>query len=397
MKHPAPVTAIVCTDWATDSSGGATFEHDVLAAALRRTDRGALVVYPDIPAIRALVDDAHAGGRVTLVPALATPNIARRLQKRVSRMAGRSAPHLPFADLGGALAAAGAECAWMLGGSQVPLDLPYLATVWDVQHRAQPWFPEVSSNGEWREREQLVREFIARAFRVLTGTAQGAREVEAFYGRPVTDSRVIPFAVPEFARQAGAEERLSRPAEVGERYLLYPASFWAHKNHVTLLHALALLSDDTQLVLVGADRGAMAHVRSTALALGVAERVVFMGHVPRASLIALYQHAEALVYASLFGPDNLPPLEAMALGCPVIASDIPGASEQLGDAALLVSPLSAEAWTSAIRDLRDQPAQRARLVARGHECSSASGAEHYANEVFRIIDEELAPVRALWA
>ena len=46
---------------------------------------------------------------------------------------------------------------------------------------------------------------------------------------------------------------------------------------------------------------------------------------------------------SLFGPENLPPLEAMALGCPVVAADVPGAREQLGDAALRVPPIDAAA------------------------------------------------------
>jgi glycosyltransferase involved in cell wall biosynthesis len=43
-----------------------------------------------------------------------------------------------------------------------------------------------------------------------------------------------------------------------------------------------------------------------------------------------------LRYPSFFGAENLPPLEAFALGCPVIAADMPGAREQLGDAAILV-------------------------------------------------------------
>ncbi|MFM6269445.1 MAG: glycosyltransferase, partial [Dolichospermum sp.] len=55
-------------------------------------------------------------------------------------------------------------------------------------------------------------------------------------------------------------------------------------------------------------------------------------------MTSLYINAFSLAFMSFFGPDNLPPLEAMALGCPVIASKVSGSEEQLGNNALLVNP-----------------------------------------------------------
>ena len=52
----------------------------------------------------------------------------------------------------------------------------------------------------------------------------------------------------------------------------------------------------------------------------------------------MYKNAFALVYASFLGPNNIPPLEACALGCPVVAANIPGAFEQMGDAAAFFDP-----------------------------------------------------------
>ena len=96
------------------------------------------------------------------------------------------------------------------------------------------------------------------------------------------------------------------------------------------------MPDAPDIVFVGADKGTQKHVMAEAEALGVARRVHTLGFVDRERLVALYQHAEALIYPSLFGPDNLPPLEAMALGCPVIAARVDGADEQIGDAGILV-------------------------------------------------------------
>jgi len=90
-------------------------------------------------------------------------------------------------------------------------------------------------------------------------------------------------------------------------------------------------------VFSGADEGNLSYILKHAEALGVREQVDYRGRVSDEALLALYRGALALVFASAVAPDNLQPLEAMALGCPVIAADVPGAREQYGDAALFLS------------------------------------------------------------
>src|SRR5437762_10866221 len=102
--------------------------------------------------------------------------------------------------------------------------------------------------------------------------------------------------------------------------------------------------DPPHLVCVGEDRGTKEHVMREAKALGVEHRIHTPGFVERSRLTSLYQHADALLYPSLFGPDNLPPLEAMALGCPVVAARVAGAEEQLGNAAALVDPFDVDGY-----------------------------------------------------
>ena len=91
---------------------------------------------------------------------------------------------------------------------------------------------------------------------------------------------------------------------------------------------------DYELVLVGDDKGQAGHVASLVREMGLSDSVHQLGFVETEELVALYRGAHSLLYLS-FGPENLPPLEAYALGCPVVASDVPGAREQLGEAALL--------------------------------------------------------------
>jgi glycosyltransferase involved in cell wall biosynthesis len=182
-------------------------------------------------------------------------------------------------------------------------------------------------------------------------------------------------------------------------YLFYPAQMWPHKNHVNLLEALALLRkrDGLQLSLAlsGSDRGNLGYVQQAAARLGVADAVSFLGFVSREDLVGLYRHALALSYVTFFGPENLPPLEAFALGCPVVASNVSGAEEQLADAALLVDPRRPDEIAAAIRDLHDDPVLRANLVERGRQRARRSTGREFVAAVLRWCDE-FAAVRRCW-
>lgn len=394
-----PIRIALVRNAAGAESGGATFEEDVWRAAMESGTAHHLVMYPNTSRTAAYVSDHRATDRFTLLHALTEPSLPARLVHRTGRALRRQAAARPFAQLGEALATAGARCAWMLGATVVPLDMPYVATVWDLQHRVQPWFPEVSSDGQWRERERLFAEYIGRAAAVLVGTNAGAAEIRAAYGEPAGGLHVLPLPTPSFALEAAAEPMPHRPEGLPPRYLFYPAQFWAHKNHVTALRAIAALADAPDaphLVLVGADRGVHDHVMRAASSLGVEQRVHALGHVSRETLVALYWHAEALLFPSLFGPDNLPPLEAMALGCPVIAARVNGAEEQLGNAAMLVDPLDADGFAAAARQLREESTHRSALIERGRARARSWTAAQYAAAVFALIEHRIAPVRALW-
>ena len=131
--------------------------------------------------------------------------------------------------------------------------------------------------------------------------------------------------------------------------------------------------------------------------LGLEERVKFVGHVDDQELSRLYLSAAALVYASLSGPENLPPLEAMAAGCPVLNSDFPGAREQLGEAALFVPPQDPTAWAAAMEEvlkaaggesIKDRASQGRRLV-------QIRTTTSYVDGVLKWI-EEFGGTRSLW-
>jgi glycosyltransferase involved in cell wall biosynthesis len=257
----------------------------------------------------------------------------------------------------------------------------------------------VSAGGEWERRERQHRSRLQRAAAVIAGTEVGRREISAFYQVPEQRIHVLPHPTPSFAldappSQPGALDRFRLP----EQYLLYPAQFWPHKNHAAALLALKLLRErgvELPMVFVGSDQGNASTVRRLAGELGLAGQVRFLGFVSVEELVALYRGALALAYPSLFGPENLPPLEAFALGCPVVAADVPGAAEQLGDAALRVDATRPEAIAGALLRLRDDASLRAALAARGLERARRFTGKDFVRGVYGILDG-LAPYVRCW-
>jgi glycosyltransferase involved in cell wall biosynthesis len=135
-------------------------------------------------------------------------------------------------------------------------------------------------------------------------------------------------------------------------------------------------------------------VRDYARRLGLEDQVKFLGFVEQNDLIDLYKGAFCLVFASFCGPDNLPPLEAFALGCPVIASEVPGAREQLGDAAILVPPTNERALAEAIMSLRDQETRK-RFIKSGHARVLATNWDDHVRGLLASWDE-FAAIRRAW-
>lgn len=293
-----------------------------------------------------------------------------------------------------ALQKSGIQFTLSLSPSYLTTEIPYLVIVWDLQHRRQPYFPEVSAGGVWESREHYYSTMLRRAAIVITGTAAGKAEIEQFYQVSSERIKILPFPTPQFALDAppDAGKQILEKYQLPANYLFYPAQFWPHKNHVGLLLALKLLRDQYNisipLVFSGSDQGNLAHVQRVVEQLNLAEQVHFIGFVPQADLIALYRQAFALTYMSFCGPDNLPPLEAMALGCPVIASRVSGAEEQLGDAALLFDLKDSEqAVALAIKALWDDPSLRQSLINRGVERAWSWTSKDYVHGIFSILDE----------
>ena len=212
-----------------------------------------------------------------------------------------------------------------------PVDRPpAVTTVHDLQHELYPRF---FSRAE-RAYRHAVYGWTVKRSRLVIAISEHARETMLDrYGLDPDRVRTVHLGIDH--------ERFTSDGREREPLLLYPANRWRHKNHERLFAAFALVRKDRpELTLVLTGQG---HERAV-LPTGVEYR----GHVTADELVALYRTASCLVFPSLYEGFGLPPLEAMACGCPVAASNATSLPEVCGDAAEYFDPLSVDDMAAAI-------------------------------------------------
>jgi glycosyltransferase involved in cell wall biosynthesis len=220
------------------------------------------------------------------------------------------------------------------------LDLPTVVTLHDVQHLD---LPQLFSRGERAYRSRFYQRSVRRADRLIVISEFVRERAVARLGLDPARIRVVPLGLDHEVLRPGGGER--------EPFLLYPARNWPHKNHARLFEAFALLRQERpelRLVLTGS---AFPDTPD-----GIESR----GHVPWAEVVGLMQRAAALVFPSLYEGFGLPPLEAMACGCPVACSNAAALPETAGDAARLFDPHDPAAIAEAVREVLAAPEEWSR-------------------------------------
>ena len=209
----------------------------------------------------------------------------------------------------------------------------------------------------------LTGDSVRRADLIFTPTQTIADEVRSYFG--VKDTPIRPFYngvdVQSFSRAPGEMQ----PAQLIEKqgicrpYIFVSGAIEARKNLETIYRAVGALAPDhpVDLVLAGSirDQAYADRLANLAQTLGIESRVRRLGFVEEDLLVALYQQALAYTTASRDEGFNIPPLEAMACGIPVICSDIPVHRELFEGSALFFPVDSAEALANCIRQVITAP------------------------------------------
>jgi glycosyltransferase involved in cell wall biosynthesis len=217
------------------------------------------------------------------------------------------------------------------------LDIATVVTVHDLLHLDHP---ELFSRAERLFRARTYEQSARKADAVIVPSQFVRRRTIELLGLPPERVHAIPWGLDHERFRPGDEPR--------EQFLLYPARPWPHKNHGRLFEAFALLREERpklQLVLTGGGH------EGRPVPSGVDVRGLVSGE----ELASLYRRTACLVFPSLYEGFGQPPLEAMASGAPVAASNIPAIAEATGDAAALFEPSEPEDIAAVVSGVLDAP------------------------------------------
>jgi glycosyltransferase involved in cell wall biosynthesis len=286
-----------------------------------------------------------------------------------------------------------------LGDSSLRIgDHPFIVTVMDLDHRDHPEFPEHFVNRFFERRERSIAITLRRAMAVISNCSFYADKIARLYDVDPERIIVLPF-IPSVGVQRYAAgdkavtlDKVKQKYALPDRYVFYPAYFSFHKNHLYLIEGLVELRrrhgvEMHAVFCGGGDPGDQANVEIQVSALGLSEQVHFLGFVPDEDLAPLYQGALALVMPVYYAPTNLPPLEAMVLGCPVIYSDFPSFREQLGDGALYCDLANASSLADHLVNLIENPLVVERLRQAGYKLANELAKCNYGERLAPVLDK----------
>ncbi|MBS0221084.1 MAG: glycosyltransferase family 4 protein [Proteobacteria bacterium] len=220
--------------------------------------------------------------------------------------------------------------------------------------------------------------------RFITVSSFSAREITRHFGIAADRITVVPNAAEHFYDLEVDRSVLDRLGLSGQKYVLAIGGRSRRKNLALIERALAGLDGCPPLVIAGGG-GSRAFATSNA---GPSSNAVFLDHVSDAAIKSLYQDALCLVFPSRYEGFGLPPLEAMACGCPVIASRAASMPEVCGDATLYCDPDKPDTVIAGIRLMMTDPALRTRLIENGIKQARLFSWERSASKLLEVAEAQ---------
>jgi glycosyltransferase involved in cell wall biosynthesis len=187
----------------------------------------------------------------------------------------------------------------------------------------------------------MIRSSLSRADIIVSVSENTKKDLVEIIGTNANRIKVVHEAADQKYRQVTDRLKLDEVKSkynLSDNFIFYSGSLSPRKNMLRFLTAFNLIKDTVphKLVLTGGKSWKDGDVRQLISQLG--DSVIKLGYVPDEHMPFIYNLADLFVYPSLYEGFGLPPLEAMACGCPVIASNSSSIPEVVGDAAVMIDP-----------------------------------------------------------
>ena len=254
---------------------------------------------------------------------------------------------------------------------------PFVVTVYDMIHELYPeLFPNKNKISE--RKKNLTR----KADIILSISENTKKDLIEIYDVPENKVKVVYLANSLISSNCLTIDKLIEIYDINKPYLLYVGSRNSYKNFGMVLDIYSNhFSDNFGLICFGGNAFNKVELKKIA-SIKTSHKVMQLSGSDDL-LASLYKHAFCFVFPSLYEGFGIPPLEAMSMGCPVIASNASSIPEVVGDAAILFDPHSKDKLIDAIESLYNE-SKRNDLIKRGFEQEKKFSWNKMANETLDI-------------
>ena len=210
----------------------------------------------------------------------------------------------------------------------------------DLQHLH---FPGNFSSAQLEWRGSAWPIFAKLASSIVVGSDHVADDLEDFWKIPKEKISKIDLRTQstDISTQAHEKKGNNFHQVIEGDYIIYPAAYYTHKNHLNLLRAVELLRREGfhfKVVLTGGVTTSENEITRLVLDLNLQNQVIQLGYIERRHLIDLIKLSKMVVVPSMYESRSFPVEEGIASHVPVIASDIPGIKEQFHNPEFLFNP-----------------------------------------------------------
>jgi len=191
---------------------------------------------------------------------------------------------------------------------------------------------------------------LKRCLAVFTVSETSKSDINKFYGYPLDKIFVVPNSI-NLEKFSVGHKRVD--GEIHKPYILMVGARFPHKNVEEVLLNNSAWAERYDLKVVSCSGKYREKLIALAKTLNIESKVQFYDYVSDVDLVGLYEHASALVYPSKWEGFGIPPLEALAVGIPVVVSDIAVHKEIFEDAVFYVQLGKSSSWVNAMTWISD--------------------------------------------
>jgi glycosyltransferase involved in cell wall biosynthesis len=267
---------------------------------------------------------------------------------------------------------------------------PFIFTLHDLQEHYYPhhfsWFQR-----KWRN--FINTKLLQKSIKVICESNYVKNDIINIFHCLTTKIEVLPSPPQSIKYSLAETDRINTLNKFNlsqDDYIIYPAQFWKHKNHLKLIEAFKIINDKfpyIKLVLTGKKRFEYNNIIENITRLDLADKVVFTEFVPDSELRILMKNANFLIMPTLFESVSIPIYEAFQIGTPVCASNVVSLPDQVGDAGIIFDPNSVQSITENALLLITNKDLKNTLVNKGYDKIKALSDTWYRESLEKIINE----------